>query len=227
MNKRKISFVYRLFLTASLLEGIILTLKNTTSIKYLLSYYTTQSNILCFIVFVVFLIGDIGKYNYREAKWYPILKGAITIAILVTAIIYLGVLLPNDLVMYTISYQGMLGKRMGNLLVHAISPAMVVCDYAFDEKGKFTYWNPLMWLFFPIAYVIFVYSGKGKFYSIGGSREFAYFFLDYKQIGMRNVVLCIIVIAIGIMALGYIFVFLDRKLAKKQKKIRKCRDSEV
>lgn len=204
-------------LTASLLAGIILTLKNTTSIKYLLSYYTTQSNILCFIVFVAFLIGDIGKYNYRETRWYPILKGSITIAILVTAIIYLGVLLPNHLVMYTISYQGMFGKKLGNLLVHAISPAMVVGDYVFDEKGKFTRWNPPMWLFFPIAYVVFVYSGKGKFYSIGGSREFAYFFLDYKQIGIKKVVLCIIAIAIGIMALGYIFVFLDYKLAEKKK----------
>lgn len=217
MNRRKISFVYRLFLVASLLAGIILTLKNTTSMRYLLSYYTTQSNILCLLVFCMFLVGDMIQYNYQEKKWYPILKGSITITILVTAIIYLGVLLPNDLVMYTISCQGMLGKRIGNLLVHAISPTMVALDYCFDEKGRLSLWNPIMWLFFPILYVGFVYSGKGKFYSIGGSREFAYFFLDYRQIGIKGVSVCIAVIAIGIVMLGYLFVFLDYKLAKKSK----------
>lgn len=217
MNRRKISFVYRLFLLASLLAGIVLTLKNTTSIKYLLSYYTTQSNILCFLVFCMFLAGDMVQYNYPEKKWYPILKGSITITILVTAIIYLGVLVPNDLVMYTINCQGMLGKKIGNLFVHFISPIMVVLDYYFDEKGRFALWNPPMWLFFPILYVGFVYSGKGKFYNIGGSREFAYFFLDYKKIGIKGVSMCITIIVVGIIVLGYLFVFLDYRLAKKNK----------
>ncbi len=217
MNRRKISFVYRLFLVASLLTGIVLTLKNTTSIKYLLSYYTTQSNILCFLVFCMFLVGDMVQYNYQEKKWYPILKGSITITILVTAIIYLGVLVPNDLVMYTINCQGILGKKIGNLFVHFISPMMVVLDYYFDEKGRFALWNPPMWLFFPILYVGFVYSGKGKFYNIGGSREFAYFFLDYKKIGIKGVGVCITIIVVGIIVLGYLFVFLDYKLAKKNK----------
>lgn len=217
MNKRKISFVYRLFLLASLLVGVILTLKNTILVRYSLSYYTTQSNILCLIIFSLFLIGDIVGYEYRKKTWYPVLKGSITITILITCIIYLGVLVPNDLVMYTVTYQGMLGKRIGNLLVHAISPTMVALDYCFDEKGRFALWNPPMWLFFPILYVSFVYSGKGKFYSIGGSREFAYFFLDYKKIGVKGVSICVTAIAVGIIVLGYLFVFLDYKLAKKSK----------
>lgn len=218
MNQKKISFIYRLFLIASLLAGIILTLKNTYFVEYILSYYTTQSNILCLIVFSLFFIGDCKKSNYRTKAWYPILKGAVMMTILVTAIIYLGVLLPNDLPMYTISFKGINGKRIGNLFVHAVSPMMVILDYIFDEKGKFKSWYPFLWLFFPILYLGFVYSGKGKFYSIGGSREFAYFFLDYKRIGVKGVVMWIIAIALGIIILGEILVFLDQKLAKNQTK---------
>ena len=135
MNKRKVSFVYRLFLIASLLGGIILSLKNTIFVKYLLSYYTMQSNIICFITFFVFLIGDILKYDYRNRKWYPILKGAITIAILLTFVIYLSTLLPNRFLMYQVSInRNLIGKKIGNWLVHGISPILVIGDYFFDEK---------------------------------------------------------------------------------------------
>lgn len=43
------------------------------------------------------------KYNYRKYDVYYLIKGAITIAILVTAIIYLVTLVPNDLPMYVLS----------------------------------------------------------------------------------------------------------------------------
>lgn len=215
MNKRKIHFVYRLFLMASLSSGIILTLKNTTFPKYLLSYYTTQSNIFCFLVYLFFLIADIIGYNYQIKKWYPFLKGAVMITISVTAIIYLGVLVPNDLPMYTVSFRGITGKKIGNLLVHAVSPALIIGDYYFDEKGRFKCWYPFVWLSFPVLYLGFVYSGKGKFYSIGGSREFAYFFLDYKLIGLKAVCLWIIAIAIGMVVLGYVLVILDKKFAEE------------
>lgn len=161
------------------------------------------------------------KYDYRKKEWYPILKGAVMITILVTAIIYLGVLLPNDLPMYTVSFKGTNSKKIGNLFVHAVSPMMVILDYIFDEKGKFKSWYPFLWLFFPILYLGFVYSGKGKFYSIGGSREFAYFFLDYKLIGVKGVAMWIIAIAFGIIVLGKILIGLDQKLAENQTKEKK------
>ncbi len=215
MDRRKVAFIYRLFLIASLLAGIILTLKSTAFVEYLLSYYTTQSNLFCLITFSLFLIGDITKYPYQSKKWYPLLKGTIMIAILITAILYLAMLLPNQYIMYTISEKGLTAKRIGNLLVHVISPAMVMYDYRFDEKGNFKLWYPLVWLCFPIFYVGFVYSGKGKFYGIGGSRKFAYFFLDYQKMGVKTVVIWITAIGIGILLLGYALVILDRKLAKK------------
>ena len=215
-KKRTVSISYRLLVITSLLSGIILNFVNTTSIKYLLSYYTTQSNVICLMIFIVFLIKDIKKYDSQKSNWYYILKGMVTIAILITAIIYLTTLLPNKLPMYTISARGMTSKKLGNILVHIISPILVLLDYiVFDEKGNFKLFYPLIWLLIPVGYICFVYSGKGHFYGIGGSRTFGYFFLDYQKIGIQMTTIWIVGIAVGIIILGYFLVWIDKKLVRK------------
>ncbi len=221
MNRRRVSFVYRLGTIISLFLGIVLSFATTTNARYLLSYYTTQSNLLCLLVFVFLFIGDLIGYDYQKRKVYYFLKGTITIAILVTAIVYVVALLPNDLPMYTVSSREAerWGKIMGNLLVHVISPLLVTVDYyLLDEKGNFKFFYPTTWLFFPVLYVCFVYSGKGKFYRIGGSKKFGYFFLDYEKIGIEGVIIWLTMIAIGIMVLGYTLLFIDRKFAKNKTK---------
>ena len=221
MNRRRVSFVYRLGTITSLFLGIVLSFATTTNARYLLSYYTTQSNLLCLVVFVFLFIGDLIGYDYQKRKVYYFLKGTITIAILVTAIVYVVALLPNDLPMYTVSSREAerWGKIMGNLLVHVISPLLVTVDYYFlDEKGNFKFFYPTTWLFFPVLYVCFVYSGKGKFYRIGGSKKFGYFFLDYEKIGIEGVIIWLTMIALGIRVLGYTLLFIDRKFAKNKTK---------
>lgn len=74
------------------------------------------------------------------------------------------------------------------------------------EKGKYNILN------FKLYYII-----QGVFYSIGGSREFAYFFLDYKVLGIKGIVYWIIGIAIFILTLGYLLIAIDKKLARKKK----------
>ena len=89
-----------------------------------------------------------------------------------------------------------------------------------DEKGTYKIYYPWLWLILPGAYVCFVYlfhAKGGVFYSIGGSREFAYFFLDYKVLGIKGIVYWIIGIAIFILTLGYLLIAIDKKLARKKK----------
>lgn len=219
MNKRTVSIIYRLLVITSLLTGIILNFTNTISIRVLISYYTMQSNIICLIAFILFGVKDLKRYNVPKSNWYYVMKGMVTIAILVTAIMYLTTLLPNEFPMYMISSKGMTGKKLGNLLVHVISPILVLLDYVLiDEKGRFKFFYPFIWLLIPVGYVCFVYSGLGRFYSIGGSRKFGYFFLDYQKIGRQVVITWILGIAIGIVIVGYIFIWLDRKLVKHEQK---------
>ena len=222
MRKRKISFVYRLVIITSLLVGLILNFANTASIRLLISYYTMQSNIFCLFVFIGIQIAEIKGYRYRRSDLYYAIKGMITIAILVTGLVYIIALVPNNMPMYTINRNGMTSKAIGNVLVHIISPILVISDYfLFDQKGNFKWFYPFLWLFFQLQYILYVFSYRatgGRFYSIGGSREFAYFFLDYKQMGKVGVVVCVIGIALVIVAIGLIWVLFDKFLKNKRRK---------
>ena len=111
-----------------------------------------------------------------------------------------------------------IGNQFANFLVHTFSPLLVTLDYfLFDEKGNFKYFYPFIWLILPLNYIVYVYtysSMGGKFYSIGGSRHFAYFFLDYEKIGYIGVLKWIIAMAIFILMIGLGFVVLDKLLAR-------------
>lgn len=215
MRERRVSIIFKLLVFSSLLTGIILNLRKTTSLTAMLSYYTLQSNVLCLAMFIGIIVLIISKKDYRYNNIYYLLKGAVLIAILVTAITYQLALAPNSFSMDI----GTTNRYWANMFVHVISPVMVLLDYIlFDEKGNFKYYYPIIWLVLPLNYVLYVYTYSargGRFFNIGGSREFAYFFLDYHQIGVRGVVFSITVIAITILLLSYVLVFLDRKVSKK------------
>lgn len=212
MNKR-LFFIYRILTIASLSIGLWLNLANTTRPKTLMCYYTMQSNIICLLAFILFTAKRI-----RNRTIYNSCKGAVTIAIFLTAIVYLVALLPNDFPMYTVS-DGITGKAIGNLLVHVVSPILVVLDYfIWDEKGTFKLYYPCIWIVLPYLYVVFVYlfhAIGGHFYGIGGSRDFAYFFLDYSKVGMSGVVCWIICITICVLIMGCVWLGIDKILAKK------------
>ena len=214
MNKR-FYFIYRFLTIASLSLGLIFNLINTPYPSRLMAYFTMQSNLLCLIVFIFF---PLIKKNHKN--FYYTCKGAITIAILLTAIVYLIALMPNSFSMYSINNYR-LSKALGNWLVHVISPILVTLDYIlFDEKGHLKLYYPWIWLIIPILYVGFVYlfhSLGGHFYGIGGSRDYAYFFLDYTKIGTFAVIWWIIGISIFVVILGYVLVILDKILARIKK----------
>ena len=218
MKREKFSVIFKLLVIMSLLAGILLNVVHTTSISAILSYYTLQSNIVCLIMFLGIIIAMMSKNNYRTNNIYYLLKGGTIMAILITGITYQIALAPNNFYM-DISYTMRTERYWANLLVHVISPILVLLDYVlFDEKGNFKYYYPIIWLFLPLSYVIYVYSYSargGSFYGIGGSREFAYIFLDYNKIGYSGVFKSIIIIVLLILLASYIFVFLDRKLKRK------------
>jgi len=226
MNKRKISFVYRLLVIVSLSSGIALNLYHTTSVASMLSYYTLQINVMCLIAFIIFEIADIAKRNYRKHELYYAVKGTLIVAVSIMAIVYKIALAPNNFAMDSLQ-KCIENKQIANFLVHELSPILVMFDYfLFDDKGNFKLYYPIIWLFVPLNYVVYVYSysaGGGNFYGLGGSREFAYFFLDYKQIGYLGVFKWMSFMTILILVLGCVFVFIDNKLAKRQKKNMKKR----
>lgn len=222
MNK-KIFFMYRFLIIISLLIGIVLNIVNTVSIEIILSYYTIQSNILCLITFIIFFIKDICGKKYRRSNTYFIIKGAVTIAIFLTLSVYLMSLVPNNFPMYKKMGLGIKQNKIANLFVHIISPILVIMDYfLFDEKGYFKSFYPIIWLLLPMQYLQYVYiynANGGCFYNLGGSNEFGYFFLDYKKIGVMNVIKWIIFLTLFVLIISYMLVYIDKQCSKKTKKI--------
>lgn len=218
MKERKVSIIFKLLVILSLLTGILLNVIHTISISAILSYYTLLSNVICLVMFVEIMISIKRKIDYRSNSGYYLLKGAVVVAILVTAITYQVSLAPNNFQM-EISYTIRPERYWANIFVHIISPIMVVGDYLlFDEKGNFKYSYPFIWMCIPWGYVIYVYiyhALGGRFFGIGGSREYAYSFLDYKQIGYLGVIKWIRVFTILIFVLSNILVFLDRRKKRK------------
>lgn len=219
MTRRIFSLSYKVLTIASLATGIMLNVVQTTSIKSILSYYTLQSNIICFFGFICFFTLEcMKKDDSYKTDMYYLVKGAIMIAIFITAIVYRFALAPYQFEMDSLQ-RAVAQKEIANLLVHTISPFLVIFDYfLFDEKGKFRCFYPIMWLGIPLNYVLYVYLYSftgGKFYSIGGSKHYAYFFLDYEQIGYLGVAKWLVIMSIFIIAVSYLLVLIDSKLKKK------------
>lgn len=222
MTRRTIEISYKIVVIFSLCLGIFLNLINTSSRKALMSYYTLQSNLICLIAFVIIVVLKIRKKNDNN-EIYFLVKGAVTIAIVITAVVYHVALAPNNFVMDSLQ-NSIANKVLADTFVHTISPILVVIDYfLFDEKGNMKYYYPIIWLIIPLNYVVYVYTYSnfgGRFYSIGGSKKFAYFFLDYTKIGCKGVVTWILFIALAILAISEVFVLIDRKLKGKKVKFK-------
>lgn len=211
MTRRINSICYKVFTSFSLGLGIFLNLQKTPSRKALLSYYTLQSNIICLIAFGITIIFELIKKQYNTEMYY-LLKGALIVAISITAIIYHIALAQNGFEVKNINNS----KYLANFLVHTLSPILVILDYfIFDEKGHFKFYYPFIWLIQPLNYLVYVYTYSrlgGTFYNIGGSKKFAYFFLDYDKLGYMGVGKWLIAIGLLILIIAEVLVLIDRKL---------------
>lgn len=217
--RRKVSIIYKILVTLSLAAGILINVVKTASVSAILSYYTLQSNIICLVAFIGIVIMELRKWQKNDV--YYLIKGAITIAILITGITYLCALAPVGFQM-DFQKETLANKTISNLLVHVVSPILVLVDYfLFDEKGNFKRFYPIIWLFIPFDYVLYVYtygSSGGTFYNIGGSNKFAYFFLDYEKIGYLGVAKWITAITCSILFVSYLLVYIDKKLRDRKER---------
>ena len=219
---RKNSAIYKILTAIALFTGVLLNLLKTSSAISLLSYYTSQSNIICLIAFICFSVMEIRdkEGKYKNSDIYYLVKGALIIMIFITTFFYHIALAPFGFNMESL-HRTLLIKKIANFFLHTCSPIMVILDYfLFDEKGNLKKYYPFIWILFPLNYVMYVYfyaAHGGTFFGIGGSERFAYFFLDYIELGVWGVVKWLAIILAGILLVSYLLVGIDKKLGKKKK----------
>lgn len=147
--------------------------------------------------------------------WAPNFKYAILMAISVTGLI------AHFMLSHLLFENGSLDVTL--LILHYIIPIGMVLDWLlFDTKGHMTATGPLVWVMFPLAYVIYIMVGVNVFGLFMGAPKlgpssYPYTFLDVDALGVGPVVLFIVAMLVAFIALGYLYFAIDRALAKRAK----------
>lgn len=178
-----------------------------------LVYYTILSNLICFIFYLALTFKTIVEIKSNGIKGattlLPRLKGAFIMMITVTFLVYLLLLSGDGFFM-----AGAWASRfiLANHMLHYVAPILILLDWLlFDPKRKYRWFDPLLWLSIPILYFCFALIRA----EIGGnlpgrSTRYPYYFIDVDAIGWSGVLVYAGIIAVGFVALGYLFLLIDQ-----------------
>ena len=203
--KNRIKIIYRLLLICLGLYGLYLNLfSGYGNITEMLRYFTILSNIIV-VIFFIFLVINCKKNS-------PHLKGAITMAITVTFLIFHFMLRPT---LFDMANSEFNMYSPANLLMHYIIPIMTILDWLiFDIKGQYKWYDPIIWLLIPLAYFIIMSINGLLGYTFSSGSHYPYFFMDWDTLGIK-VLLYVLIIIIAFTILGYIFYGIDKLLRRK------------
>jgi hypothetical protein len=159
------------------------------------AYFTIITNLLVAVVFTAIALN-------RTALRSPGVVAGTMLFILLVGVVY-GLLLHG-----TLELSG--GSSVANVLLHMVTPTLVPLFWIFfTPKGALTWRHPAQWAIFPLAY--FAYDlARGS-----ATGKFAYPFLNPSTLGWPRTLLNAICIAAVYMIVGYIIVWIDRRLASR------------
>ncbi|CAH1849886.1 Pr6Pr family membrane protein [Convivina praedatoris] len=202
IKNKRIALSYEAILILIAIYGVFI---NTGLDPRAFLYYTTLSNLLCMLYFAYNIV--------RTLQNKPInhnFKGAITLAITVTMLIYWCILAPYNFDVHNFS------QLLGTLCVHLFVPLMAIFDWIlFDKKGHFSKWAPLSWLAIPLVYYVFAVIAASCNITFANSKHYPYFFIDSNLLGWGPVLLIVLALTIFFLIFGYLFYFIDTKWGAK------------
>ncbi|WP_067103142.1 Pr6Pr family membrane protein [Streptococcus sp. DD13] len=180
-------------------------------IKYsvgMLTYYTTLSNFLV-AGFSVYLVWAMQKgLDLQEGRLLRI-KGAVTMAIMITFVIYHIMLRPLATDFW----------RVENIICHYITPLYFFFDtLLFDRQKAYRWFDPFLWTSIPLSYFAFaLLNGYLLHFPIPNGKDgyFAYYFLNAPKYGWEFVIRSVIVIFIAYVLAGYVL-YLLKSLGRRK-----------
>lgn len=197
--KQKCKKILHIIIISSSFIGILLQCGLGSSSFSLSTFrmFTTLSNLA---VLLYFLFDFFISRNELMKK----LKFAVTMCILLTGCVA------------SILLRGMFDsmeplQKVGIFLLHDVTPIATVLDWLlFDEKGNTTKQMPLFSTIFPYTYLAFIFI-TAPFTS---TMQYPYPFIDVPTLGVPLVILNCIGLSILFILVGYLGVWIDRKLKK-------------
>lgn len=182
-------------------------------------HFTNISNYLCIAVMLVQLVQTARKKDDSYVSAVPLLKFIGVLSILLTFLVF------NIMLAGAADRDPQLNWRVGSLLAHVVLPVMYIADwFLFYERKKTKLWYPFASISFPLAYVIFILVQAVilKFDTsilIPGTSTpliYPYFFLNLETQGVGGVAKWVVILLVAFVAVGFLFVGLDRIGRKKK-----------
>lgn len=182
-------------------------------------YYTLQSNIICAIVMMMFIINNIkliknGKTSGRQEK-YITLEYGVSIWILITCLVY-NVLLGSP---FEASYWT---TSLHNPILHLFGPIMFILDFfLFAKHGTIKNWSLMLSVVYPYIYIAYIMIRGlilGNIYNGNIPQDFVvypYFFLNVDELGYDGMLIWVAKLTVVFVGLGFIFLVVDRLIAKR------------
>lgn len=191
--------------------GIVLNILYHGDFVRSISYFTVQSNLFVVVTILALLVA-----KNRNQERFQIVKMAVTIAILVTFLVYHLILYPaigsSDAYDYPFAI---------DLLVHTLTPIMMVLDYfLFDRKGLLRTRHLGYYLIIPLFYFLYaqVYALAGGTFAFNDeTTRYAYGFLNSDLIGWPMVILYSFCLVIIILFIGRLFIYFDQRLSHQRR----------
>jgi hypothetical protein len=163
------------------------------------SFFTIESNI---IAFVVFLASAFFVFAKRKSTKLDFFRGAATFYMVVTGIVF-SVLLSG------IEGVELTAVPWDNVVLHYIIPIAIAFDWIIDPPARrISFKKGLLWLLFPLTYLVYslIRGPIAGFYP--------YPFLDPANGGYGQVALTSVFILIG----GVVLVFIVTRVGSKKKR---------
>lgn len=145
------------------------------------SYFTILSNIGAVIVLVV------GALFAPAAAWWQWCRGAVTTAMLITAIVYALLLAGIDV---------NLNDEWTNTVLHRLMPLVLLIDWAVFRPRALPVGSWLTWLLLPLLYGVYTLS-RGPFVD-----WYPYPFIDPREQGYLSMTIAVIVVVVGMAAMS-------------------------
>ena len=189
--------IMRLVAAVAVLAGLVLTASGPATVTGLLPYFTIQSN-LAYGIFAAWAA-------FRGRVTPPVLKGAVTLYVAITGLVY-HLVLTNPASGFALGpVHRTPAEAIGNQLLHTVVPLLAVLDWlVFDPRGRFRWRYAAYWLAFPLAYLAFALV-RGLIVD-----KYPYPFIDVRELGYDGVSVSTAGFAAAFWILGLAFVAIDR-----------------
>ncbi|PEB79249.1 hypothetical protein COM95_22195 [Bacillus cereus] len=191
MRSAKMVAIYRLLLSLLAFSALITQFVTRAQVKpfnpvNFFSFFTIESNIL---VAVILLLNSLGIATFGRSEQFGVLRGAATVYILTTGLIYFLLLRGLEESLQT-------AIPWVNTVLHYIMPLAMILDWVINPPTKTITWKQAAsWLVFPLLYVVYSLI-RGPFVN-----WYPYPFLDPRIGGYGRVLLYSIGIAVVIGAI--------------------------